>query len=413
MAIPVRKPFLIPRGRLPGDSDRRQRLLVADAAALWLVALVLADVLVNSQTVVLAVLFAVCPLIAATALGSRATGAFAIAALLATAMSPWWDGWQGAGKFSVRMINAFFICFGAVVIATLRQHRERRLIRVTAIARAAQQAMLPDLPARIGPVSLQTRYQSATEEASIGGDLFDAVDLRDRVRIVVGDVRGKGLEAVGHAARTIRAFRQFASSEADLANAATRMSAYLAPFLAAEDFVTALLVDVANDGTVTVVGCGHPPPFLRKGGVITMLSAAESPPLGLSEPLGLTPAYQAQSLTLGTGDRLLLYTDGLIEARDAVGCEIDPNQIAQCLNDPSAHTVLDTLLAALVDHASPAGLADDLALVLIEYETASATAGPPSGADSAAPTVAPRQPAVTTAPLFDPMAPRAIAIRAH
>jgi hypothetical protein len=367
VAISVRKPLFPTVAPFRGDSDSRQRLLVAVAASMWLAALLVADIAVGSQTVVLAVLFAVCPLIAATLLGPRATGAFAAAALVATAMSPWWDSWQGNAKYSVRLINAFLICLGAVVIAMLREHRERRLIRVTEIARAAQQAMLPDLPARLGPVSLQTRYQSATAEASIGGDLFDAVDLGDRVRIVVGDVRGKGLEAVGHAARTIRAFRQFASSEPDLASVAARMSAYLAPFLAAEDFVTALLVEIDGAGRVTVVGCGHPPPFVCKDRDITLLSAAESPPLGLSEPLGLAPAYRKQSITVGPSDRLLLYTDGLIEARDALGREIESDQIARCLEDPSADSVLDTLLATLVAHASPAGLADDLALVLIEF----------------------------------------------
>ena len=79
---------------------------------------------------------------------------------------------------------------------------------------------------------------------SSAGDLYDWFHSDQRICFIVGDVRGKGMNAVEQAARVIRAFRQSAAGGADLATAAAEMSAYIAPFLDDEEFVTAALVQV-------------------------------------------------------------------------------------------------------------------------------------------------------------------------
>ena len=92
------------------------------------------------------------------------------------------------------------------------------------------------------------------------------------------------------------------------------MSSYLVGFFDDEEFVTALLADVSDPALLTLVSCGHPPAILvRRDGVASFLDA----PTGL--PLGLGQTYDSTTVPWGPGDRLLMYTDGLSEARDASG----------------------------------------------------------------------------------------------
>ena len=172
--------------------------------------------------------------------------------------------------------------------------------------------MLPLIPTHVGPVAAGTRYLSAAEDALVGGDLYDWFHSDQRICFIVGDVRGKGINAVEQAARVIRAFRQSAAGGADLAAAAAEMSTYIAPFLDDEEFVTAALVQVNGRDQMTLVSCGHPQPLLiAANGAARLL---ELPPC---LPLGLGGIYESVTVPWAPGDRLLLYTDGLSEARDA------------------------------------------------------------------------------------------------
>ena len=111
-----------------------------------------------------------------------------------------------------------------------------------------------------------------------------------------------------------RAFRQAAATETSLPDVARDMDAYLTPFLGDADFATALLVDVSFRGRATFLACGHPPPMLiRPDGTAVLLTV----PPGL--PLGLGAGGEPVTFPWRAGDRVLLYTDGLSEARDERG----------------------------------------------------------------------------------------------
>ncbi len=136
-------------------------------------------------------------------------------------------------------------------------------------------------------------------------------------RFLVGDVRDKGLDAVEQAARVIRSLRQSASSVSDLPEVAKSMTSCLAPFLDDEEFVTALLVDVSDPPYLTLVRCGHPQPKLStKDGAARPLEV----PTGLA--LALADSYAVVRVPWRHGDRLLMYTGGLSEARDASGVPV-------------------------------------------------------------------------------------------
>jgi hypothetical protein len=81
-------------------------------------------------------------------------------------------------------------------VARIRIRRERTLAEVTSVAMAAQEALLPPLPDRVGSIRVGMRYFGAAAEARIGGDLYAAVETPYGTRVLIGDVSGHGLGAV-------------------------------------------------------------------------------------------------------------------------------------------------------------------------------------------------------------------------
>jgi len=251
----------------------------------------------------------------------------------------------------------------AIETAATFEHQSERLAGVTLVAEAAQRAILAPPPARTGPVLLSARYHSAASEAQVGGDLYEVVRGPESVRLLVGDVRGKGLAAVRTATVVLGEFRAAAAGVGDVALVAREIDRRILPYLPdGEDFVTALLVDIRHDGTFDVVSCGHPAPvLLHAGGRVTPVELDHEPPLGL----GVDPVLAHG--TLAAGDRMLLFTDGLIEARSPHGTFIDPTPLVAALGQADLDSALDELLLSLTREAGHA-LDDDLALLLACYD---------------------------------------------
>lgn len=360
--------------RVLGAENDHQRLVVTLLASIWLLACLIADVVTRRNDVTFVVLFAVAPLIASTAAEWPVVAGFAAAAVTLTLLSPLVDTGltSNSAAYAVRIVDVVLVSAAAVVIAAVRSARERQLARVTAVAAAAQEALLPSLFDTFEGLRVATRYRSATQAALVGGDFYDAVQLPGRVRVIVGDVRGKGLPSVAHAARAIRAFRLFAGSAPNVASVAHGMSGYLHPFLGDEDFVTAVVVEAEEDGTLHAVSCGHPEPILLTAQGVTTLRAAGAPPLGLPERFGLPVDLTACSATWSVGDRLLLCTDGLTEARAPSGALMPIQRITGALAADDIDTALDALVAAVDEHTG-GGTVDDLALLLLERDEPLAT----------------------------------------
>ena len=190
------------------------------------------------------------------------------------------------------------ICLSAIAGVTVagvvasfgRRRRERELAAFKAIAETAQQILLRPVPRRIPPVDIAVRYVSAATSARIGGDLYEAIAADGGVRLIVGDVLGKGLPAARTAAVVLGAFREAAYDAVDLAQIATRIEASLEHQEAEQEFVTAVLAQISDDGSqVEILNCGHPSPLLVRDVAVTALEPGE-----VSLPLGL------ESLTLAT-----------------------------------------------------------------------------------------------------------------
>ncbi len=301
------------------------------------------------------------PLLAAVfvgPLGTALVGLYATAAGLGLGAP---NGIWGSLDHLLRVLAVAVASGLAVWAARHRVSREHQLLRLHRVAETAQQAILRPVPATVGPVRLATRYVSATPDANIGGDLVEVADTPQGVRLVVGDVRGKGLAGVRLAAVTLGSFREAAFGEPTLEGVARVMNGAVQRYGGPEDFVTALLVEVSADGSARQLNCGHCPPLLVRRGQVTVLDDPDAEP-----PLGLDPRARARPLGVGAGDRLLLHTDGLVEARDGAGSFFALADVApECLSLLSPDDALDALLARLRAHVGE-DLADDIALVLVE-----------------------------------------------
>lgn len=274
-------------------------------------------------------------------------------------------------------LTAVLSALAAVTLASglasaLRGRRERVLAAVRSVAEAAQHALLKPVPATVGPFQVAVRYSAAAAEARIGGDLYALVPTPYGVRLIVGDVRGKGLPAVGTAALVVGVFREAAYDEPDLLAVVGRIERSLARNLGADDFVTAVVAGYPQAGHLEMVNCGHAPPLLvrESGTVVAVEPAHPAPPLGLRALTDETPSLQV--LAFADGDQLLLYTDGVTEARNH-GREFYPlaEGLARHWSDEPAGT-LTALHDELLAHVG-GRLHDDAALLLLRKPTASAS----------------------------------------
>jgi serine phosphatase RsbU (regulator of sigma subunit) len=250
----------------------------------------------------------------------------------------------------------------ALALETAEQFRAQsgRLARVTRVADVAQRAILAPAPARLGSLLLAARYVSAAAEARVGGDLYEVVRLPDAVRLLIGDVRGKGLAAVRTATIVLGEFRAAAGDIADLGEVAEHIDRRIQSYLGDEDFVTATIAEVTDDGEYSVVCCGHPPALMSHQGRLSEL------PLDHALPLGLGTVPSVHTGRMSVGDRLLLYTDGITESRRPDGCFIELPRIAKPFADTELDASLDAILAALRQTIG-SDPADDVALLAAEY----------------------------------------------
>lgn len=228
----------------------------------------------------------------------------------------------------------------AVALAAVRVRTTRELSEVRAVAEAVQLALLRPLPERVGPIRLAGFYQAADYAALVGGDLYSVRPTPYGVRVLVGDVRGKGLGATETVATVTAVFRSAAMECAALPQLAERIEAAMAldradaaagasrsaPSAAvgartAELFATAVLLEfpeayAEDDGAplVRVLDRGHPPPLRLGPHGVAPLETEHGLPLGLGD-LSPEPPPEPRVFTLEQGELLVAYSDGITEAR--------------------------------------------------------------------------------------------------
>jgi hypothetical protein len=216
----------------------------------------------------------------------------------------------------------------------------------------------------------------------IGGDAFDYA-LNDGVlHLAVFDAMGHGLAAAGMASLAISAYRHSRRSGDGPAAAYTAMDTALAEQELTSRFVTALIaeLDIAT-GRVCWVSAGHPAPLLLRGGrLIKALEIPPAPPLGLRLASG--PAIEGCE-SLEPGDMLLLYTDGLTEARRPGGELFTAERLGEFIEREAASgraapETLRQLREAIIERGAGA-LYDDATAVLLEWRRGTERSLVPAG----------------------------------
>ncbi|MFC5644841.1 PP2C family protein-serine/threonine phosphatase [Kitasatospora cinereorecta] len=295
------------------------------------------------------------------------------------------DGSLGTRAGWLELANTLFAALLGVWLNRLLARHGRRLATVRSVAEAAQQAVLPDPPERVGELSVAACYRAAQTEALIGGDAYALQDTPYGVRMLIADVRGKGLPAVAAVSVLLGAFRENASREADLVGLADalegslgRESAHRGEELRMEGFITALLVEFApGSAELRVLNCGHPGPYLLDGadGGVRRLDATDPAlPLGMGA-LGLSRPVP-DVWPFAPGHTLLLVTDGVTEARDGGGTFYDPvTGLAPLGPFRGPHDALDALVRD-VERWTGGPRDDDMALLAVTRHRAPAATMP-------------------------------------
>ncbi|MGP3949528.1 PP2C family protein-serine/threonine phosphatase [Streptomyces sp. 7N604] len=319
------------------------------------------------------------PALAAVTMGPTGTLAAAAFALAISVTTATYNQAWGTQQVYTNFLAVLVVSVASFTLSrAVQTRRQSELDQIRRIAMAAQDVLLRPVPARLGPVRTASMYLAAEAGAQIGGDLYEAVQTRYGVRMIVGDVRGKGLPAVRSAAAVLGAFREAAHYEDDLAEVMNHCTAALRRESAVvegvdqaeegdqvEDFVTALVAQVPDRHVVQVVNRGHPPPLvLRHGEVQELLPASPLPPLGL-EGLSSGVLPKTESYPFAPGDRLLLHTDGVIEARNPDHEFFALPEAMKALHTFSPPKFLEQLHQGLVRHTQ-GRLADDAAMILVE-----------------------------------------------
>jgi len=232
-------------------------------------------------------------------------------------------GWVAAPVMLVSAYQAVCPLLGGAMVlvvgggAVLHMHRELKQARW--VAGVAQSVLLRPLPPRVEGLGVAAVQVSTDRGASVGGDLYDVVGTEFGVRVVIGDVRGHGLAALGTVAALLGGFREAVHDEPELGGVLRRLERTLTRHLGEleEEFVTVLLLEIGVDGGVLALNCGHPWPYLITGSRVLPLSRADPlPPLG---PFPLPADLAGEHGFLLPGESMILFTDGAEDARNRKG----------------------------------------------------------------------------------------------
>jgi hypothetical protein len=239
------------------------------------------------------------------------------------------------------------LLYAAWRYSTEQTERQNALMQEFRSAQALQQVLVPETLPTIAGYSVTSAYRPAQE---VGGDFFQLIPLADDAALlVIGDVSGKGLPAAMAVAMIVGAIRSTAEATDDPGTILAALNRRLHGRLRG-GFATCLAMRIDAEGRCTIANAGHLPPFLN-GEEVAILP---------SLPLGLAPTmeYECSELRMASGDQLMLYTDGLLEARNADGDLFGFTRIA---------AIAAQSAEAIADAAQAFGQDDDITVLTITF----------------------------------------------
>jgi serine phosphatase RsbU (regulator of sigma subunit) len=232
--------------------------------------------------------------------------------------------------------------------------------RLTGTVELLERAFVPEALPRVDGFDLAGRYRAAQSGTPLGGDWYDAFVTRDgRLVVGIGDVAGHGVRTTAAMVQLRHAMRAYAFAGHGPGETLALLDE-LVTSLAPDAFATAALFSIGPSGNVRYARAGHPYPLLRVGGAVVPLRDGARPPLGAG------PARTTEgSFAFDAGTALVLYTDGLVERRDA-GLEVGLARLADTVRAFAADATADECAGLLLD-ACPGGRdpQDDVCLLVV------------------------------------------------
>ena len=248
----------------------------------------------------------------------------------------------------------------------IKIHDEREKAKTElSVAKDIQMNTLPEEMVSSRDVEIIGELKAAKE---VGGDLYDYVEIDEHhVAILIGDVSGKGVPAAMFMMKTITSFRDFATAGKTPAEILTQINASINKGNKAGMFVTCFLAILdKRNGEVVYANGGHNPPAIGRQGHYEFLKTQP----GLL--LGCFPQAMVkdEKITLKPGDSLILYTDGITEARDIHGGFFGEKRLLEVLNRRPYNGAIDlhhAIKEAIADYVGEAPQSDDITLLSVKY----------------------------------------------
>ncbi|MFJ8194098.1 PP2C family protein-serine/threonine phosphatase [Streptomyces sp. NPDC096094] len=197
-------------------------------------------------------------------------------------------------------------------------------LRLQSAATAMQRHLLRPLPRTTKHVTTTGVHVPLGEDVPIGGDVYDVMETSHGTRVLIADVQGKGLGALGTSVAVVSAFRNAAHAESSVLGVAEALEKTVelqnrqaVESGDAERFVTAAILGIGDGLDVEVVNCGHPVPYCLESGISRLV------PIDAADvPLGLGPLAGDRTVSrfaFPRGAVLVLFSDGLNEGRSRDG----------------------------------------------------------------------------------------------
>jgi sigma-B regulation protein RsbU (phosphoserine phosphatase) len=248
------------------------------------------------------------------------------------------------------------------------EQRQRELVRDLEAASEAQKLIMPPAKGKIARIRYAMRSLSGRY---VAGDLFDVVDLEDgRVGVLLGDVAGKGVPAAILMATAQTHLHVALREGKDVSRAVQAVNRHICEHMASNKFISlwAGIFDPAA-GTLSYIDAGHGYWMLtRKGQEPLRLDSASGIPLGIDP----TFEFAAQTLPITSGQRLIVFSDGVVE-QPAAGASDGPQfgvagAIAAQHGSTCEQDDVQRIFEAVLAHAKGANLADDTTVASVAIE---------------------------------------------
>ena len=249
---------------------------------------------------------------------------------------------------------------------TVREQRDQ-LLQDVELAAQVQRMFLPSHHPSIPGLEIAGMMQPAR---GVSGDYYDYIRIDEHtIQVVIADVAGKGVPAALLMAATAAAVQLETREKRDMLEVVNRLNSALHSLSDSNRYVTLFLADIdAPNKSLRYVNCGHNPALLfqaKTQDVVPMNSSCF--PIGMFDSVSCA----INRVRLNAGDVLVLYTDGVTEARNSLGEEFGVERLATLIRRDhtlSADGLMNRILENITDFSRDVGFEDDATILVVKFE---------------------------------------------